>query len=130
MDPGMMYPCMPLHIGARREDGRGSHTHTHIIEEDDEEGEGGCGMGRRQEDNAKTTANLIGHARTRRSRCFTSGISLAPRKKLTFRVKARVSACAPATGMVVAEVLLQGSTCGSSTMAQVRKREGGREGGV
>jgi len=59
-----------------------------------------------------------------------SGITLAPRKKLTFRVKARVSACAPATGTVVAQALLQGASCGSSSTTKVRRREGGREGGV
>ena len=56
-----------------------------------------------------------------------SGITLAPRKKLTFRVKARVSACAPATGTVVAQALLQGANCGSSSTTQVRRRGGGRE---
>jgi len=55
-----------------------------------------------------------------------AGITLAPRKKLTFRVKARVSACAPATGTVVPQALLQGSTCGSSTSGEVRSEGGGR----
>lgn len=52
-----------------------------------------------------------------------AGITLAPRKKVTFQVKARVSACAPATGTLVARPLLQGSTCEGSVMKEVRRRE-------
>ena len=48
-------------------------------------------------------------------------IDLAPKKKVAFRVRARVSLYAPASGMVAAEALLDGSSCQSSTVTEVSR---------
>lgn len=58
-----------------------------------------------------------------------TGVSLAPRKTLKIRIKATVSPCAPATGMIVAQPLLQGTACGTSSTTEVGKGVGEKRGG-